>query len=71
MEFIDSELLILEVQKHPCIYDMNSEQYKYRHMKVTASLSSALTDSRIAVFVLQMVSSTRDKSILNELIVIL
>lgn len=36
MEFIDSKLLILEVQKHPCIYDMNSEQYKDRHMKLNA-----------------------------------
>jgi hypothetical protein len=36
MEFIDSELLILEVQKHPCIYDMKSEHYKDRHMKLNA-----------------------------------
>jgi hypothetical protein len=36
MEFIDSELLILEVQKHPCVYDMKNENYKDRNKKLDA-----------------------------------
>lgn len=36
MDFIDSELVILEVQKHPCIYDTKSEHYKDRQMRIDA-----------------------------------
>jgi hypothetical protein len=41
------------------------------YLKVTASLSSAPTHSRITLLVLQMLSSTRDKSTSSELIDIL
>jgi hypothetical protein len=36
MDFIDSELVILEVHKHPCIYDIKSEHYKDRQMRIDA-----------------------------------
>jgi hypothetical protein len=36
MDFIDSELVILEVQKHSCIYDTKSEHYKDRQMRIDA-----------------------------------
>jgi hypothetical protein len=36
MEFIDSELLILEVQKYLYVYNMKNENYKDRNKKLDA-----------------------------------
>ena len=33
MSEIDSEILILEVEKHPCLYDLGNENYKNRTTK--------------------------------------
>lgn len=36
MSEIDSEILILEVEKHPCLYDLGNENYKNRTAKMAA-----------------------------------
>ncbi|XP_067000762.1 uncharacterized protein [Anabrus simplex] len=48
MDFIDSELLILEVQKHPCVYDMKNQGYKDRDVKARAwtTISKALVGEK-------------------------
>jgi hypothetical protein len=42
MDFIDGELVILEVQKHPCIYDTKSEHYKDRQMRIDAWITISI-----------------------------
>lgn len=33
MDYLDSEIIIMTVQNHPCLYDRNNPDYKNRDVK--------------------------------------
>ena len=41
MDYLDSELIIVEVQKYPCLYDTNDDDFKNREKKKLSWISVA------------------------------